>query len=311
MTVKERQAAMLAAQQEAQDSELSRVLTSMHSRLQSMQEQQETIAKTVEQLVTAQNGSSRAIKELISRAPETSSAAPPSGIAQLQSSVREVGETLKLLSETVSGSQAVELPSGEKVKRSDLDALELTRGTSARVQVLSSSVDQLTKAVRAKAQVSVDADKVAAVVVGRVAEASEKRVTALFETQEQRLALLGEQQASQVAAQLAESAAALKKAEDRLGRLSGALTWQGVARVALALVPFAIVALVAGQLLGLVSQLLGIGPLAAWAWGIVWDDSVAWHGRALVALATLAVVGGLGWLLHKVSKRLAGVYRGW
>lgn len=310
MTVKERQAAMLAAQQETQDSELSKVLTSMHSQLQSMQEQQDEIAKTVGQLVTTQNGNTRVIEELISRAPETSSASPQSEIAQLQNSVREVGETLKLLSETVSGSQAVQLPSGEKVKRSDLDALSLARETSARVEAMTSSVDGLAAAVKAKARVAVDADKVAAVVVGRVASASEERVAALFDVQEQRLTELGEVQGSQVATRLQEATAVLAKADARMERLPRALTWQGVGNVALALLPFALVTLVFAQLLGLAGGMLGVGPLFGWAW----ESFVAapgWWQKVLIAVPTLAAAGAAFWLVFKLGRVVAETYKGW
>ncbi|WP_133161107.1 hypothetical protein [Microterricola pindariensis] len=175
---------------------------------------------------------------------------------------------------------------------------------------MTSSVDQLAVAVKSKARVSVDADKVAAVVVGQVAAASEKRVAALFDAQEQRLAALGAEQSTQVAMRLQEAIAVLAKAEARMERLPRALKWRGVGNVALALLPFALVALVFAQLLDMAGGIFGVGPLFGWAW-----DSFAsvpeWWQKLLIALTTLTFAGAAIWLVLKLGKVVAEAYKGW
>ena len=57
-----------------------------------------------------------------------------------------------------------------------------------------------------------------------------------------------------------------------------------------------------------VSEILGIGPLSRWAWGAFsGTDSIS--TKSWIAVATLAVAGGLGWVIYLGGKRLVESYK--
>ena len=100
--------------------------------------------------------------------------------------------------------------------------------------------------------------------------------------------------------------AGVRGAERRLAALEGKVAWTAVGRMCLALLPLAATLLVLGGLTMGTAQALGLGPLLGWAWSSFAAAQVWWH-KALIALATLAGVGGFGWL---GGRWVADKYRG-
>ncbi|WP_345313019.1 hypothetical protein [Gordonia alkaliphila] len=143
--------------------------------------------------------------------------------------------------------------------------------------------------------VRLDAAKVAKAVTSQVGEAV--------------AAASAEHQLS-VAASTEAAAQRLESATATADRLSRALTWQGVGRVAAAAVPVALVLLSLALLTVPLGQLLGIGPLSQWAWDS-FTAAGAWWSRLLIAVATLGVVGAAGYGVFRAGQSLHRVYRGW
>lgn len=88
-----------------------------------------------------------------------------------------------------------------------------------------------------------------------------------------------------------------------VGRVEARISWLIVGRLAMSLVPVAVIALMVLGLLWPVGQVLGIGPIYGWAWSIVWDPQLFWVWRVLMALATLGSLVGLGWLIMHLGAR--------
>ncbi|MFV0633466.1 hypothetical protein [Demequina sp.] len=111
-----------------------------------------------------------------------------------------------------------------------------------------------------------------------------------------------------------ESNARAQRVLDTTAGLESRIGWIAVGRMALALIPVAVVVLVAGALLGVIGQAFGVGPLAAWAW----ESFVAapeWWQKLLVAVAAIgASVGGI-WTLSRAAAQFAdwldGHVRSW
>lgn len=79
------------------------------------------------------------------------------------------------------------------------------------------------------------------------------------------------------------------------GRIESRLAWVAAGRMALVVIPVSVIALMVLVLIVPVGQVLGIGPLFGWAWSVVWDGSLFWLWRVLMALATMGALAGFGW----------------
>lgn len=87
-----------------------------------------------------------------------------------------------------------------------------------------------------------------------------------------------------------------------------AITWSYTYRIGVLMVPYVVAATLLMMLVVPVSEILGIGPLSRWAWGAFsGTDSVA--TKSWIAVATLAVAGGLGWVIYLGGKRLVESYK--
>lgn len=178
-------------------------------------------------------------------------------------------------------------------------------------------VDELTQLVRSKATVTVDTAQLADHLVGPVGRSIDERVAQtelkvgqLLDHHVAQMDQLGGSQASDVLAQLRTATAALDRAEASAGQLRRSLTWHGVGRVAQAMVPFAVVAVVLGGLAHTYTWAIGVGPLFAWAWAS-FAAATDWWTKLGIAAATLAVAGGLTWLVVRAGHWLMDRYRGW
>ena len=79
------------------------------------------------------------------------------------------------------------------------------------------------------------------------------------------------------------------------------MTFVGISRLALAVLPlFASLLLVGGLVWGL-GSMVGIGPLFGWAWGSFMAASLWWQ-KALIAAATLGGAALFIWVVLRVSR---------
>lgn len=102
------------------------------------------------------------------------------------------------------------------------------------------------------------------------------------------------------------TSAAVERADRLLtvvGRVETRIGWLIVGRLAMSLVPVAVIALMVLGLLWPIGQVLGIGPIYSWAWSIVWDPQLFWVWRVLMALAALGSLLGLGRLIMHFGAR--------
>lgn len=93
-------------------------------------------------------------------------------------------------------------------------------------------------------------------------------------------------------------------------KLSKSLTSAAWGRLALAGVPYTVVAFLLWMLVVPITEVLGIGPLSRWAWSSFETADTA-GGRLLVVAATFGVLAAVGYSIYRGGKSLATVYQGW
>jgi len=223
------------------------------------------------------------------------------------------GKAIALISELLTQTEVVKLPSGETVTRGDVESLRLTRSINATLETTASALAEVRAEVKRGHRVVLDEDRVAARLSRNLDQSLrdlDSRLDTALTAQGARLEGIGQARAAAVAAELAEAAKRLERTEERVRRLQHAITWQGVGRVALALVPFAVVALVLAGTLGLLGTAFGVGPLLAWAWSS-FETASAWWAKALIAAGTVGASGLAVWLVVKLGGKVSDAYRGW
>lgn len=169
----------------------------------------------------------------------------------------------------------------------------------------------------AKTQVHVDHDKLAAWLASKLETGlgpqiidSTQRVEEVLRAHERRLDALGEKKVTEVKESLQEATKGLETAKRTAAQLKGALTWAGVGKVAVALLPLALVGLAVAVLLGIGGQLFGVGPVFGWAWAS-FAAAEAWWLKLIIAVATAGSALGVCWVVYRLGRKLAEVYRGW
>lgn len=282
--------------------------------LSEISETLEALNSTVTQLVESQNRTTETVREL-----KTSKGSTPSflSIADVQNTLDDLTTTVVQIGETLISSEAVELPDGSSVSRSELEAHAMMSALRNEMKGVASETELLAKEVHAKTHVKVDNEKVAQFVaaklgaeidakVGESADRVEKRLKA----QEARLAELGDARVSAVARTLQEATKGLERAEKMASGMKRSLTLAGVGKVAAASIPFALVVLALVMLLGLGGQLFGVGPVFGWAWAS-FAAAEAWWAKLLIALATITGALGVLWVVKILGQKLYATYRGW
>jgi len=230
---------------------------------------------------------------------------------EMKNRLSEIEKTLVNMSEVLSLSKTVKLPSGEDVASSDLSAYSMM------LKVNTVSAD-LADAVRKRGTIRVDTDALTAHAVkvldarlARAVDASLSRVETTVAGFEQRVASLGAERLAEVSAEVAgatvkagELVRAANAAERRVDTLAARVTWTTAGRFALALVPLASVLVVVGGMTMGVAHALGIGPLLGWAWES-FAAAEAWWCKALIAVGTLGGVAVfcviIWWLAKKIK----------
>lgn len=222
----------------------------------------------------------------------------------------EIEKTLSAIAEQLSASGAVKLSDGSTVKRSDLDSYSMMKQLNSDLTKTTSALDELKQVVGNGRTVRVDIDRLSAYTVdvldqrlSQAVEAPIKRVESTLEGFEHRVASLGTERLSEVHRAVEESLSELNEARRNIEAVERRVTFVGISRLALAVLPlFASLLLVGGLVWGL-GSMVGIGPLFGWAWGSFMAASLWWQ-KALIAAATL---GGAALFIWVVLVKSCGV----
>ena len=220
----------------------------------------------------------------------------------------EIEKTLSAIAEQLSASGAVKLSDGSTVKRSDLDSYSMMKQLNSDLTKTTSALDELKQVVGNGRTVRVDIDRLSAYTVdvldqrlSQAVEATIKRVESTLEGFEHRVASLGTERLSEVHRAVEESLSELNEARQNIEAVERRVTFVGISRLALAVLPlFASLLLVGGLVWGVMSM-VGIGPLFGWAWGAFAAASLWWQ-KALIAAATLGGAALFIWVVLRVSR---------
>lgn len=177
---------------------------------------------------------------------------------------------------------------------------DLTKTTSA--------LGELTAQVKAKSHVSLNAEKVAEVMSRRVTQhfdhAVQEPVDGLrsdLQRLREEMRTLGAERLSEVRKEVDESLSELNEARRNIEAIERQVTFVGISRLALAVLPlFASLLLVGGLVWGL-GSMFGIGPLFGWAWGAFTAASLWWQ-KMLIALGTLGAAVLFIWAVLRASR---------
>lgn len=173
---------------------------------------------------------------------------------------------------------------------------------------MGSSLDKLEASVKAKSTIRVDSEKVAYVVSRLVNDHVDRAIAVPVEGLRQELASyrsdvssLGEEKVSAVKEAAAEMVAELKAAREEIESIERRVTFVGISRLSLAVLPlFAALAIVGGLVWGL-GSMVGVGPLFGWAWASFRAASV-WWAKALIAVGTLGAAAAFVWIVLRLSQ---------
>lgn len=113
-----------------------------------------------------------------------------------------------------------------------------------------------------------------------------------------------------VTADLREAAQALARYEARAEKLARALSLGGFARIALALLPAVVVAVLLSLAAFPIFELLGIAPISEWVWGSFEATDSHWVKGGIVAGVVVAA-GVISFGIYKGGEWLLAVYQGW
>ena len=231
-----------------------------------------------------------------------------SELNEIKKTLNKQSETLSALGETVSDKRVVKTSDGSSVSASELQAHSMMKQLSNDLTKTTSALGELTAQVKAKSHVSLN--------TGEVAELMSRRVTQHFDhaVQEpvdglrsdlqglrEEMSTLGTERLSEVHRTVEKSLSELNEARRNIEAIERRVTFVGISRLALAVLPlFASLLLVGGLVWGL-GSMVGIGPLFGWAWGSFMAASLWWQ-KALIAAATLGGAALFVWLVLRVSR---------
>ena len=220
----------------------------------------------------------------------------------------EIEKTLSAIAEQLSASGAVKLNDGSTVKRSDLDSYSMMKQLNSDLTKTTSALDELKQVVGNGRTVRVDIDRLSAYTVdvldqrlSQAVEAPIKRVESTLEGFEHRVASLGTERLSEVHKAVEKSLSELNEARRNIEAIEGRVTFVGISRLALAVLPLFVSLLLVGGLVWGLGSMFGIGPLFGWAWGSFMAASLWWQ-KALIAAATLGGAALFVWLVLRVSR---------
>lgn len=231
-----------------------------------------------------------------------------SDVNEIKKTLNKQSATLSVLGETVSDKRIVKTSDGSSVSASELQAHSMMKQLSSDLTKTTSALGELTAQVKAKSHVSLNAEKVAEVMSRRVTQhfdhAVQEPVDDLrsdLQGLREKMSTLGSERLSEVHRAVEKSLSELNEARRNIEAIEGRVTFVGISRLALAVLPlFASLLLVGGLVWGL-GSMFGIGPLFGWAWGSFMAASLWWQ-KALIAAATLGGAALFVWLVLRVSR---------
>lgn len=170
------------------------------------------------------------------------------------------------------------------------------------------NLNELAAQVKAKSHVTLNEQKVADVMSHHVGEHFRKSVQEPVDGLRndlqgfrEEMSTLGSDKLSETRTAVEEVLEDLERAERRLESIERRVTFVGIGRLALAVLPlFASLLLVGGLVWGL-GSMFGIGPLFGWAWASFTAAS-AWWSKALIAVATLGGAALFVWVVLRASR---------
>lgn len=219
-----------------------------------------------------------------------------SDVNEIRKTLNKQSETLSTLGETVSDKRVVKTSDGSSVSASELQAHSMMKQLSSDLTKTTSALGELTAQVKAKSHVSLNAEKVAEVMSQRVTQhfdhAVQEPVDGLrsdLQGFRDEMGALGSDKLSEVRTAVEESLSELNEARRNIEAIERRVTFVGISRLALAVLPlFASLLLVGGLVWG-VGNLFGIGPLFGWAWAS-FVAAEMWWAKALIAADRKSVV---------------------
>lgn len=108
-----------------------------------------------------------------------------------------------------------------------------------------------------------------------------------------------------VTADLRDAVAVMEKAQET-ARV--AVNWAYAYRMGVLMVPYVVALTILTVFIVPVAEIVGVGPLSRWAWDS-FEAADSWGTRSLIALGTLAVVGGLSYAVYRGGKALVETYK--
>lgn len=231
-----------------------------------------------------------------------------SDVNAIKQTLNAQNATLSALAETVSDKRVVKRGDGSEVSASELQAFSMMKQLSAQMTTLSSTSEKLAAAVKAKSNVTLDAEKVAEVMSRRVTahfdRAVQEPVQALrsdLQGLREEMSTLGSDKLTEVRTTVDESLGELREARRNIEAIERRVTFVGISRLSLAVLPlFASLLLVGGLVWGL-GSMFGIGPLFGWAWASFTAAS-AWWAKVLIAVGTLGGAAGFVWAVLRLAQ---------
>lgn len=295
-------------------------LSEMSALVEQLRNERQEDRRVLAQLIESQNSLTSMVEELSTSMNSGASSNAHDATLKLggvKKRLTSLEEAVTALGASLASSETVQLADGSSLKKSDVEALALMEKTVAMIGGLRSEHARLMSEVASKAQPRIDYDKLVAGLanlleskLGPQIVDSTQRVEEALSAHERRLDALGEKKVTEVKESLQEATKGLETAERTAAQLKGALTWAGVGKVAVALLPVALVGLAVAMLLGIGGQLFGVGPLFGWAWAS-FAAAEAWWLKLIIAVVTVSGALGVCWVVYRLGKKLAEVYRGW
>lgn len=307
----------MSAKDRIEQQEKEQSLSEMSALVEQLRNERQEDRRVLAQLIESQNSLTSMVEELSTLMNSGASSNAHDATLRLggvKKRLASLEEAVTALGESLASSETVQLADGSSLKKSDVEAHALMEKTVAMIGDLRSN---LLREMAAKTQVRVDHEKLAAWLATNLETSlspqiadSTRRVEEALSVHERRLDALGETKATEMKETIQEATKGLERAERTAAQLKGALTWAGVGKVAVALLPLALVGLAVAVLLGIGGQLFGVGPVFGWAWAS-FAAAEAWWLKLIIALATVSGALGVCWVVYRLGKKLAEVYRGW
>ena len=302
-----------------QEQQALEMLASLMSRLDAVEDQERELTKAnnamsgfIKAMDEALTAAIKQVKELISQQHEQPSQTQLDD--ETKNRLSEIEKTLDAVAKQLSDKRVVKLSDGSTVTQSDLQAHSMMKRITEQMTTLTSTSEKLAEEVHAKSRVLDDekakrwlksvGDWIAKKVDDHFDQAVQEPVDGLrsdLQGFREEMGTLGAERLSEVRRDVATLMGELNDAHREIKAIERRVTFVGISRLALAVLPlFASLLLVGGLVWGF-GSMVGIGPLFGWAWGAFTAASLWWQ-KALIAAATLGGAALFIWVVLRVSR---------